>query len=1019
MIAADSRLPRRNPVVGSLWFGHLEQLTCHKVVDDGQALKQLARGLRCRLVACGLLLFASGPLLHARDRPMPFYFHHQAWSTEDGLPQASVHALLQSGDGSLWVGTEAGLARFDGQSFRVLNHDGVPALASDDISSLAEDAAGDLWFGTVDGLVRKRGEAYRLFRTQDGLPSNEIVSVASRARELLVLTTGGLAAERGDHFEWVRTSARIVSVSNAADGLVAVDSRGTPYRWRSGRLVAQQAPQPEALPVLGAVVNDRRQEVWTYGSDFVHVVSPSQTRTWHTGTELPGSRVQALYADGQGRMWIGTNRGLVSAAPAAGFRFEPWDALRGESVLSIDQDREGDLWIGTEGSGLHALQPRKFAMDLGSGSETITAIVRNSSGRMDWGTRDDGVFQSGTTAVALARGRLLSPVVLSLAAGRQGDVWVGTPDGLNHIAGAKVQRWTVSEGLPDDFVRSVLVDADDTVWAGTRFGLAHIDKNTVHTFTLADGLGSNSIGPMLGLPAGTGTGGVLYVGTSNGLCVRSGRAFRCVSSGAQQGGSIITALGADHQGRVWAAVHEAGLALAGENALLPVHSAALPREILGILADQDGYLWLRSTRGLYRTRVNELRACLAGTLDGRNLQVDAYGRSDGMPSEEAVGAGSPTVAEGEDGELWFATRRGIAVTDPEHLRGVHVPPGIVLTQVFVDGASFAMDAPAEIGPGHQQFSFEYAGLSLNNAARIHYRYQLNGFDQHWVDAGTRRTAYYTNLPPGQYAFHVIAANGDGVWSRDEAVLRFRVRAPWYRKLWVYLLAGCVAIVGVLGLVQVRLRAEARRFALVLQERTRVAREMHDTLAQDLVSVSLQVEIATQHAKAGRLSDVLEPLAQTRSLVRQALESARQSIWNLRVHLSDASLPARLTARVKSFQDAATVTQLRIGGEYRSAAPEVENEVMRIASEAISNVEQHAGATEMLVSLEYGSQNLRLRVRDNGCGFHYAASRALPGHYGIRGLEERAAELRAELQVESALGHGTTVTLTVPLPEEDA
>jgi signal transduction histidine kinase len=204
---------------------------------------------------------------------------------------------------------------------------------------------------------------------------------------------------------------------------------------------------------------------------------------------------------------------------------------------------------------------------------------------------------------------------------------------------------------------------------------------------------------------------------------------------------------------------------------------------------------------------------------------------------------------------------------------------------------------------------------------------------------------------------------------------------------------------------------------VLQERSRVAREVHDTLAQDLVSVSLQVEMAAQHAKAGRLVDVTEQLAQTRSLVRQALESARQSIWNLRANLSEESLPVRLAARVEALRKTKLEVRLRISGEYRRAARSTEDEVMRIATEAISNVERHSGATEMAVELSYAVDNLRLQIRDNGCGFDHASARGMADHYGLRGLEERAALLHAHLTVESVAGQGTTVTLIAPLPTE--
>ncbi len=952
----------------------------------------------------------------AYARQSPDYFHHQVWSTEDGLPQASVHALLQSHQGYLWIATENGAARFDGQSFHVLNHATVPAFASDDVSCLAEDKAGDIWFGTSEGLVRKHGEEYRRFSEKDGLPSDQIVALVSSANDLLVLTTGGVATWQRDHFERLAANDVVTGLAGTKRGAILVSNRGGLYRWNNGQLVAIAPGSQSGSAVLGAAISDS-QAIWTFGSDFVQLTSPFQKKVWRTAVDLPGNRVQALYVDRQGTAWIGTNRGLVSAGPLPGSEVRESETLHGESVLSICVDREGDLWVGTEASGLHVLQPRKFAKVPGSNSEEVTTVASDSRGVLYFGTRDDGIFRTEGDGVPVLPNKLTSPVILSLATGADGDLWAGTPDGLNHVVGANVRHWTIADGLPDNFVRSVMVAADKTVWAGTRFGLVHITGNAVQTFTRADGLTSDSIGPLLQVNSKQSGATVLWIGTSGGLCRRTANQFHCLSSPYQANGSIITALAADRDGDLWVAMHGHGLGLVKDDRIVPASVSAIPVEVVGILADTAGYLWLRSTRGLYRAKTSDLRACATDPSACGSLRINAYGRSDGMQSDELAGEGIPAEAEGANGELWFATRRGIAVTDAEHLIANPVPPGVVITQAHVDGVELPTGRTDEISPGHRQYSFEYAGLSLNNPGGAHCRYMLDGFDRGWVDAGTRRTAYYTNLPPRRYIFRVLCANSDGLWSAHEASFQFRVRLPWYRSVWVYLLAVGLAALTIFGFVQLKLRAERRRFALLLQERTRVAREVHDTLAQDLVSVSLQMEMAAQHAKAGRLADVTEQLAQTRFLVRQALDSARQSIWNLRANLSEGSLPVRLATRVEAFRETNVSARLRVTGEYRNAAEAIENEVFRIAAEAISNAERHSGATDIVIELAYTADKLRLQIRDNGCGFDYASARGIADHYGLRGLEERAVLVQGHLAVDSVVGQGTAVTLIAPLPTE--
>ncbi|HZQ43649.1 MAG TPA: two-component regulator propeller domain-containing protein [Acidobacteriaceae bacterium] len=842
------------------------------------------------------------------------------------------------------------------------------------------------------------------------------MALVSSANDLLVLTTGGVATWHRDHFERLPTNDVITGLADTKGGPILVSKKGGLYRWDSKQLVAIGRGSQNGSAVLGAAISDS-QAIWTFGPDFVQLTSPFQKKVWRTAVDLPGSRVQALYVDRQGKAWIGTNRGLVFVDPLPGSAVRALDALHGESVLSICVDREGDLWVGTEASGLHVLQPRKFAKVPGSNSEAVTTVASDSRGVLYFGTRDDGMFRTEGDGVPVVPNKLTSPVILSLATGPYGDLWAGTPDGLNHVVGASVRHWTIADGLPDNFVRSVMVAADKTVWAGTRFGLVHITGNAVQTFTRADGLTSDSIGPLLQVNSKQSGATVLWIGTSGGLCRRMANQFHCLSSPYQANGSIITAFAADGDGDLWVAMHGHGLGLVKEDRIVPASVSGIPVEVVGILADSGGYLWLRSTRGLYRAKTSDLRACATHPSACGSLRIDAYGRSDGMQSDELAGEGIPAEAQGANGELWFATRRGIAVTDAEHLIANPVPPGVVITQAHVDGLELPTGRTDEISPGHRQYSFEYAGLSLNNPGGAHCRYLLDGFDRGWVDAATRRTAYYTNLPPRQYIFRVLCANSDGVWSGDEASFRFRVLMPWYRSWWAYLLGVSFAALAIFGFVQMRVRAERRRFALVLQERTRVAREVHDTLAQDLVSVSLQVEMAAQHAKAGRLPEVTEQLMQTRSLVRQALESARQSIWNLRANLSEGSLPVRLAARVVALRETKVSGRIRISGEYRSAAAEIENEILRIATETISNAERHSGATEIAVELAYSAESLRLQIRDNGCGFDYASARAMAGHYGLRGLEERAALVQGHLTVESAAGRGTAVTLILPLPTE--
>ncbi len=823
------------------------------------------------------------------------FLSEQRWSTEEGLPQASVHQVFQSRDGYLWVATERGVARFDGVSFKIYNHDTAAAFSSDDVNSIAQDSAGDLWFGTSDGLVRKRGETLSRVSTDQGLPPDAVASVAGASDgELLALVQGAVFRFDGARFREVNVAQRVTGVQTGSDGAIWVIAGRDVLRYQRGALVQVGSSVATREALLGFQMGPRGA-MWFRTAREVTLTKGSAQRVWGVPKDFVGSRIEMLYVDREGTAWIGTNRGLFVVSDLPGAHVESVDALRADSILSLFEDREGNHWVGTEESGLVALRKRKFRADPASVGEAVTAVVQASDGAMWFGTREDGLRRvvDGKAVNGTANGALTSPVILSLAPGPNGDVWVGTPDGLNHVADGVVHKYTSADGLPDDFVRSVLVSRDGSVWVGTRYGLAHREGERFKIFTRADGLGSDSIGSLY-----EGRGSDIWIATSAGLSRFANGALR--SYGAKQGmqGSIVTAITEDASGAMWVGVHGGGLSRFDGVRFQPVRAAGMPEEIAGLSIDASGYMWVRAQRGVYRVRLSQLQACAAENSCA--LDVARYGLLDGMPSDEAAAEGWPSVWQAQDGEFWFATRKGIAVTDPAHLAIDTTPPQVVMQGFSVDGMSEPLSDGTRIAPGHRSYTFEYAGLSYTMPSGVRYRYQMEGFDRGWVDAGNRRAAYYTSLPARHYRFRVMAQNGDGVWSETPAELGFSVLPPFYLRWWFYLLMLLLLGGLVLLILQLRVRKVRNEFALVLNERNRLAREIHDTLAQDLVSVSLQLEIASELMKANQPAKAGEQIQATRVLVKKGLEAARQSIWNLRANTTADSLPSRLSSAVQAF-----------------------------------------------------------------------------------------------------------------------
>jgi signal transduction histidine kinase len=429
--------------------------------------------------------------------------------------------------------------------------------------------------------------------------------------------------------------------------------------------------------------------------------------------------------------------------------------------------------------------------------------------------------------------------------------------------------------------------------------------------------------------------------------------------------------------------------------------------IHAILDDGSGHLWFATENGIARCDRN----AIAANADCSHLIE--FGAADGLHSRETATNSHPSAWRSRDGHLWFATPKGLVEVDPAHFPVNGVPPGVALERFAIDDvpqalhtADFVMRIPA----GHVHFEFDYAGLSFVAPQKVRYRYMLEGFDHAWTEAEARRTAYYTNIPAGSYTFRVQAANNDGVWNTEGAALTFVLRPHFYQTLWFYavlILAG----VGLVIMVQrQRLARAEREFKAVLGERNRIAREIHDTLAQGYVGISVQLEVLAELLRMSKIDAAAKHLDLTRGYVREGLADARQSIWALRSQDSgETTLPVRLRRIVEGASGGDLEARFSIFGAYRPLPPGTEREILRVAQEAIHNVKRHSEARHLNVQLEYGPQEIALEVTDDGQGFS-TDSAPSQGHYGLTGMRERAATIGGTLEVTSEPGGGTVVRL---------
>jgi ligand-binding sensor domain-containing protein/signal transduction histidine kinase len=938
-----------------------------------------------------LVLFACTGLALALEPTTPLAnYGRQTWVMENGLPQNTVQALAQTRDGFVWLGTEVGLVRFDGNSFVLFDQNSKPALPGNDVHCLFPAQDGSLWIGTGSGLARFNGGQITSFTTSNGLPADSVRAVGQNPDGAIWVSAGGDVAR--------------------FDG----------KRFNKIEVVDYVKPDPKIIQTIVVPGGN-----YAYATTTTVTTGRDKKTEMHfsVGKDLPGSRIQFLYAARSGDLWIGTNAGLVRCLAGRIDRFPLTDPLGTASILSVLEDHEGNLWVGTETGGLHILRDERFrtlGTRDGLSSDAATTVVEDYAGMLWVGTSGYGLNAVSRSGASLAKVKSLqvkdglsSDVILSLAAAPNGDLWVGTPDGLNRIRKGSVTSFTSADGLPDDFVRSLLVDADGSLWIGTRRGLAHMTAGGAHFDTLsqANGLGSDLVGAMA-----RDAHGDLWVATLAGLSRLQGAPQPGISNFTSANGlssNVITALLPRSDGTLLIGTQGHGWNIWDGHGFSPVQKSGLNRTTIhAILDDERGHLWFATENGIARCNCDMAGGC---------THWMEFGPADGLRGREMATNSHPSAWRTHDGWLWFATPKGLVAADPAHFPVNTVPPPVALVRFAVDDVDQPLHEAdsLKVQAGHNHFQFDYAGLSFTAPQKVRYRYMLDGFDHQWTEAGVRRSAYYTNIPPGNYTFRVQASNNDGVWNTEGAAFAFTLRPHFYQTIWFYILLAALGAGVAVLLLRLRLRRAEREFRAVLAERNRIAREVHDTLAQGYVGVSVQLEVLSELLRGNKTEAAVKHLDTARQHVREGLAEARQSIWALRSQDSgENTLPVKLRRATELANGHGVEATFSLYGAYRPMPPGTELEFLRVGQEAIHNVKKHAGATHLSVQLEYGPAEVALIVRDDGRGFEMIDGfQAAPGHFGLTGMRERADAIGGTLEVTSEPGSGTTVRLQIMTPKE--
>jgi PAS domain S-box-containing protein len=808
------------------------------------------------------LLFFLSPLAFALDPDKKItQYIHDSWGLEHNLPQISVYTIIQSRDGYLWLGTQEGLARFDGVNFTVYDRRNTDQLLSAQIRVLYQDRDGDIWIGTYGGGLSRMTETdgnVVTYTTDHGLSSNWIYSIyEDRRGDLWLGTENGLTrTSRGD------SEVLQFTVYTTEDGLTD--------------------------PVVRAVCEDREGDLWIATDNGLNRLKNGRFTTFTTEDGLAGNRVWAVYEDRNRDLWVGTSGdGLnrLRRREDGGLKISVYEALEGltnDYVRDILEDRDGNLWFATNLSGLKRLSPPGTA----DGKRTITALTEKqalgSSGVWClWEDREgslwfgsggaglnrlkEGKFTPYTTLDGLSRDMVLC--ILEDRNGYDGALWAGTiSGGLNRMKDKTFTHYSTAQGLSNDRVWAVRRDRKGDLWIGTEGGLNRMRHRgtgnpAITVFTTDDGLNSLYVKVIH-----EDRDGNLWLGTDRGLnrLVSNGETVYVLNSFTKKQGlshDVINCIHQDQQGYLWigtdkglnnihyndkedtftlhavkeklfndmiSCFHEerdgngAGEAVlwigTKSGGLIRLKNGTFTRittehglfndTIHTILEDDKKNFWITCNMGIFRVSRQELNEFCDGKR--RSVRCISYDEKDGMATRECNGSGDPSGWRSSDGNFWFPTIKGIVKIDPNNIKTNLLPPPVKVEHIAADGKIMQPSTTLDKGkpvlaPGVEQVDIHYTALSMLVPERVLFRYKLEGYDTHWRDAGTRRTAYYAKLPPGNYTFRVNACNNDGVWSETGASLSFYLEPYFYQTWWFYVLCALAGLFTAFVMYRLRVR----------------------------------------------------------------------------------------------------------------------------------------------------------------------------------------------------------------------
>jgi len=978
-------------------------------------------------------MLAWSPCAFALDPALDIsQYAHTAWKIRDGFTRGQISSIAQTTDGYLWLGTEFGLLRFDGVKNVPWQSPTDTQLPSNYIFSLLAARDGTLWIGTSKGLASWKEGKLTQYAELAGqyifkiLEDHEGTVWASG----LTITTGRLCAIRNGGIQCYGDDGAlgrgVFNLYEDSKGTLWAGVKNGLWRWNPGpQKFYPLAGEPDGIQALsedvdGALMVGWNGEIYRF-VDGKTEVYPLATRSF---------RARRMLRDRDGGLWIGTEHGLVHVHRGRTELFLPSDGLSGEDVYTLLEDREGSIWVATI-NGLDRFRDYavgSLSAKQGLSSDLVGSVLAAEDGSIFFGTYGGlNRLNNGQIAIYGGRdGKLKGDTPNSLFQDDRGRIWISTRQSFGRLEN---DRFVSMSAVPGGAVTSIAQDRARNLWlANEHAGLFQLlDTNVIRQIPWSK-FGNQGFASAIatdpsqgGLWIGFVLGGVAHFS--------DGQVRSLFTTGDGLGGGRVNHLQFDQYGVLWAAT-DGGLSRLKDGRVATLTSKnGLPCDTVHwVMEDDADSYWLYTACGLVQITRAELDAWAVAVDQAKavkpTIQLRVFDNFDGVRRLASSSHFSPQVAKSVDGRLWFLPWDGVSVVDPRHISFNNLPPPVHIEQITVDHKTYDAREQVQLPALVRDLQIDYTGLSLVAPEKVLFRYKLEGFDQDWQDGGTRRQAFYTNLPPRNYRFRVMACNNDGVWNESGAFLDFSIAPAYYQTTWFRLLVISFFVLMLLVVYQLRLQQVARqvrgRMEERLEERERIARELHDTLLQSFQGLLLHLQAVSnllpsspQEGKQ-KLGSVIDRAALAIREGRHAVHNLRSSVTVTKDLAFALNTLGRELASAETNKNAPTF-HVAVEGETRDLHPILRDEVYRIAGEAMRNAFRHGDAHHIEVEIRYDKRQLRLRMRDDGKGIgpKVLTDDGSQGHYGLQGMRERAKLLGGELTVWTELDSGTEVELTIP------